>query len=103
MTALADWRGRGVKLSRSQLWDDAKIRLREENLRLQTSICGHGVPIRDDARKVLAWEDIADEEADLRLDDGQKRQPAESLKKVQREIKETVWRTYKNVMFLGKD
>ena len=48
-------------------------------------------------------EDIADEETDLRLDDGQQRQLAESLKKAQRDIKETVWRTYKNVMLLGKD
>ena len=37
-------------------------------------------------RGVLAWEDIADEEMDLRLDDGQKRQIAESLKKAQRDI-----------------
>lgn len=59
--------------------------------------------LRDDARKVLAWEDIADEEAELRLDEGQKRQLAESVKKAQRDIKETVWRTYKNVMLLGKD
>ena len=59
--------------------------------------------LSDDARKVLAWEDIDDEEPDLRLDDGQKRQLAESLKKAQRDIKETVWRTYKNVMLLGKD
>jgi hypothetical protein len=59
--------------------------------------------LREDARKVLAWEDIADEETELRLDDGQKRQLAESLKKAQRDIKETAWRTYKNVMLLGKD
>jgi hypothetical protein len=59
--------------------------------------------LRDDARKVLAWEDIADEETDLRLDDGQTRQLAENLRKAQRDIKETVWRTYKNVMLLGKD
>lgn len=59
--------------------------------------------LRDEARKVLAWEDIADEEADLRLDDGQKRQLSESLKKAQRDIRETVWRTYKNIMLLGKD
>jgi hypothetical protein len=59
--------------------------------------------LREDARKVLAWEDIADEETDLRLDEGQKRQLAESLKKAQRDIKETVWRTYKNVLLLGKD
>ena len=42
-------------------------------------------------------------ETGLRLDDGQKRQLVESLKKAQRDIKETVWRTYKNVMLLGKD
>ncbi|MFN0181739.1 MAG: ATP-binding protein [Gemmatimonadales bacterium] len=59
--------------------------------------------LRDDSRKVLAWEDIADEDEELRLDDGQKRQLAESLKKAHRDIKETVWRTYKNVMLLGAD
>jgi hypothetical protein len=59
--------------------------------------------LRDDARKALAWEDIADEETDLRLDEGQARQLAENLKKAQRDIKETVWRTYKNVMLLAKD
>lgn len=37
--------------------------------------------LRGDARKAHAWEDIADEESDLRLDDGQKRQLVESLKK----------------------
>jgi hypothetical protein len=59
--------------------------------------------LRDDARKVLAWEDLADEQDELRLDEGQKRQLAENLKKAQRDIRETVWRTYKNVMLLGKD
>jgi hypothetical protein len=59
--------------------------------------------LRDDARKALAWEDIADEEVDLRLDEAQQRQLAESLKKAQRDIKESVWRTYKNIMLLGKD
>lgn len=61
------------------------------------------VALRDDARKVLAWEDLADEQGELRLDEGQARQLAENLKKAQRDIKETVWRTYKNVMLLGKD
>jgi hypothetical protein len=59
--------------------------------------------LRDDARKALAWEDIADEETDLRFDEGQARQLAENLKRAQRDIKETVWRTYKNVMLLAKD
>jgi hypothetical protein len=59
--------------------------------------------LRDDARKALAWEDIADEETDLRLDESQARQLLENLKKAQRDIRETVWRTYKNVMLLAKD
>jgi uncharacterized protein DUF499 len=59
--------------------------------------------LRDEARKVLAWEDIADEQDELRLDDGQKRQLAEQIRKAQRDIKETVWRTYKNLVLLGRD
>lgn len=59
--------------------------------------------LRDEARKVLAWEDIADEVDDLRLDEVQKRQLSENVKKAQRDVREAVWRTYKNVMLLGKD
>jgi hypothetical protein len=59
--------------------------------------------LRDEARKVLAWEDISDEKEDLRLDDAQTRQLDESVSKARRDIKEAVWRTYKNLMLLGKD
>lgn len=59
--------------------------------------------LRDEARKVLAWEDIEDEKADLRLDEGQLRQLEENVKKARRDVKEAVWRTYKNLMLLGKD
>ncbi|MBI4516470.1 MAG: ATP-binding protein [Deltaproteobacteria bacterium] len=58
--------------------------------------------LRDEARKVLAWEDIEDEQDELRLDDGQKRQLAENVKKAERDLRETVWRTYKNVRLLTK-
>lgn len=44
-----------------------------------------------------------DEEDDLRLDDAQKRQLAENVKKAQRDAREIVWRTYKNLRLLGKD
>lgn len=57
--------------------------------------------IRDDARKVLAWEAIEDD--DLKLDESQIHQLAENLKKARRDLKETVWRTYKVLMMLGKD
>jgi hypothetical protein len=59
--------------------------------------------LRDDARKALAWEDIYDEKEELRLDEAQSRQLSENLKKAQRDIRETVWRTYKNVVLLAKD
>jgi hypothetical protein len=57
--------------------------------------------LRQEARKLIAWQDIADEE--LQLDDAQKRQLNVSLEKAKRDLKETVWRTYKFVMLLGKD
>lgn len=57
--------------------------------------------LREDARKVLAWEAIDDD--DLKLDETQIHQLAENLKKARRDLKETIWRTYKNLMLLGKD
>ena len=59
--------------------------------------------LREEARKVLAWEDIRDEVDELRLDDTQKRQLGENLKKSQRDLKECVWRSYKNIGLLNKD
>ena len=53
-------------------------------------------------RKALAWEDIEDQDSD-RLDDNQKRQLAENLKKAQRDLRECVWRTYKHALLLDKD
>jgi hypothetical protein len=59
--------------------------------------------LRDEARKVLAWEDIDDEAPDLKLDETQIRQLEENVKKAKRDLKETIWRTYKCLMLLGKD
>jgi Protein of unknown function (DUF499) len=57
--------------------------------------------LRENARRVLAWEAIEHDE--LKLDDSQFDQLDESLKKARRDLKETIWRTYKNLMLLGKD
>jgi hypothetical protein len=57
--------------------------------------------LREEARKVLAWEDIRDEEQGL--DDHQKRQLEENLKKSLSNLKESVWNAYKSVALLGKD
>lgn len=59
--------------------------------------------LRDEARKVLAWEDIDEEAPDLKLDETQIRHLSESLKKARRDLKEAIWRTYKVLVLLGKD
>lgn len=59
--------------------------------------------LKEEARKALAWEDIHSEKDELQLDDAQRRQLAENLKRAQRDLKECVWRSYKNVALLGKD
>ncbi|HVT24165.1 MAG TPA: DUF499 domain-containing protein [Rhizomicrobium sp.] len=59
--------------------------------------------IKEDARRLLAWEEIQNELPEISVDDAQRSQLAENLKKAQRDLKETVWRTYKNIMLLGKD
>ncbi len=61
------------------------------------------IALYDDARKLLSWEEIKAEEEELQLDDVQKRQLEENRKKGVRDLKETVWKTYKNIMLLGKD
>lgn len=59
--------------------------------------------LNEEARKLLAWESINEERDELKLDDTQKHQIDENIKKSRRDLKETVWRTYKDVMLLGKD
>ena len=62
-------------------------------------------PIRDAARQRIAWEMIQDEyqEGQLRLDDQQKRELSENFSKAKRDLREAVWRQYKNLMLLDKD
>ncbi len=58
--------------------------------------------LRENTRNLLAWEDIDDEKMDLRLDDTQQRQLAEHLKRAQRDLRESIWRTYNHVLYLNK-
>ncbi len=69
---------------------------------LMFSVADDDAALRDEARKLLAWQAIKDEEEDT-LDDTQQTQLAENLKKAQRDLRECVWRTYKNVALLDKD
>ncbi len=60
-------------------------------------------PLREEARKLLAWEDIRDEADEKRFDESQKRQLVESMKRAERDLREGVWRAYKTVLLLGKN
>lgn len=67
------------------------------------SIAESDSQLDDEARKVLAWEDIRDEEGKLQLDDSQKRQLKDNLRKSERDLKEAVWRAYRYVALLGRE
>jgi hypothetical protein len=59
--------------------------------------------LREEARKLLAWEDIADEQDDLHLDDAQRSQLQTNVKKAAASLRESVWRSYRKLALLGKD
>lgn len=59
--------------------------------------------MREEARKVLAWELINDEKDDLALDDGQKRQIDANLKRARDDVRESVWRAYNQIALLDKE
>jgi hypothetical protein len=56
---------------------------------------------REEAKKHLAWEDIYDNDAG-QLNETQLRQLSENRKKAQRDLTESIWRTYKNIVLLNK-
>lgn len=59
--------------------------------------------LRDEARKLLAWKEIESDADELKLDEIQQRQLAENGKRAERDLKEAVWRAYKNVFLLADD
>lgn len=59
--------------------------------------------LREEARKALAWEAIDAEKDDLHIEESQKRQLDEHVRRSKRDVREAVWRTYKNLLLLGKD
>lgn len=61
--------------------------------------------LEEEARKVLAWQAIADEvdAGDLHLEEKQTSQLNQNLKMAERDLRESVWRSYKYLLLLGKD
>ncbi len=69
------------------------------------AIAASGASLKDEARKLLAWEDIQDEveTKNHKLDDTQLQQLAKNLGQAKRDLKEAVWRTYKHVALLDRN
>jgi hypothetical protein len=59
--------------------------------------------LKEEARKLLAWEDIQSEEDTLRLDEGQSAKLAENIDITKKSIKEAVWQAYNTILLLGRD
>lgn len=59
--------------------------------------------LREEARKLLAWKDIHEEADELKLDPVQRQQLKEHVAGAERDLKESVWRAYKNVFLLADD
>ncbi|MDJ0762800.1 MAG: DUF499 domain-containing protein [Myxococcota bacterium] len=59
--------------------------------------------LTEEVRKCLAWKEIESETEELKLDENQRRQLIENLKRSERDLKESVWRAYKNVFLLSDD
>lgn len=67
------------------------------------SVAEDASPMIEEARKLLAWRDIENDAAELRLDEATVRQLAENSKKAERDLREAVWKAYKNVFLLAED
>lgn len=59
--------------------------------------------LREEARKALAWEAIDAEKDELHIEEAQKRQLDEHVRRSKRDLREAVWRSYKFLLLLGKD
>lgn len=61
------------------------------------------VLVRDAARKMLAWQSISDESTELRLEEEQIRHVKENIQRSKREIKESIWKTYRCLYYLDSE
>ncbi len=66
-------------------------------------IANSATRLKEEARKLLAWEDIQSEEDTLRLDESQSEKLDENVKMAKRSIAEAVWQAYNTIALLGKD
>jgi len=64
------------------------------------SVAEDTATLREEARKLLAWEDILGDRDDLKLDEPQTKAVKENINKAKGYLTEAVWQAYKNVFLL---
>jgi hypothetical protein len=65
--------------------------------------CSSSATLKEEARRLLAWEEIERELPEISADESQLSQLRDSIKKARRDLRESVWRSYNVVALLGKD
>jgi hypothetical protein len=65
-------------------------------------VADDGQPIKEEAKKFLAWETIYDEAYELKLDDEQRKQVKINMERAKKDLIENVWKAYKNIVLLNK-
>lgn len=59
--------------------------------------------LREEARRLLAWEDIQGDAGQRNYEESQIKQLKENITRAKNDLQETVWRSYKYIYLLGKD
>lgn len=87
----------------TQLTTESGTSARTFKSALLWAVAEDGAALGEEARKLLAWKDIESDSSALKLDDAQHRLLVENVKRAERDLRETVWRSYKNVFLLADD
>jgi hypothetical protein len=62
-----------------------------------------GQPIKEEAKKFLAWETIYEEAYELKLDEEQRKQVKVNMDRAKKDIIENIWKAYKNLVLLNRN
>jgi hypothetical protein len=89
-------------LAKSMTWECSKSG-RTFKSAIIWSVAESAQALREEVRKTMAWEAIDAEKDELHIEETQKRQLDEHVRRSKRDVKEAVWRSYKFLLLLGKD
>jgi len=67
------------------------------------AVCESEVPLREEARRFLAWEAIYEESEELKLESDQVRQIKLNMERARKDLSEHIWKSYNVLLFLDKN